>query len=102
MLLLLLLSLSCYCLVVVVVMLILLLFVQNDSGIAGRRHRCLEQVVLFAKALNLLDSLFTSYGMEMAMGANEEPPEQMKKGTGSVCVWPIRCVGLTLFWTLSC
>lgn len=83
-------------------------YLQSDSGFAGREQRCSEQLVLYAKIVSLLDSLSTSYGVELALTNYEEPPEQMKRGKGGklggreifMGVCQHNDIILNLFWNL--
>ena len=45
---------------------------------AGRQQRCSEQLVLYAKSINILDSLSTRYKMELALTNYEQPPDMKK------------------------
>lgn len=46
----------------------------SDSGVAGRMHRCCEQLVLCAKAVTVLESGLRQYEIELA-ARNVEPSE---------------------------
>ena len=52
---------------------------QNSSGVVGRLQRCSEQLVLYAKAVTLLESGLRQYQIELA-ASNIEPGEELKTG----------------------
>ena len=52
---------------------------QNSSGVVGRLQRCSEQLVLYAKAVTLLESGQRQYQIELA-ASNIEPEEKLKTG----------------------
>lgn len=54
---------------------------QSDSGVAGRMHRCCEQLVLCAKAVTVLESGLRQYEIELA-ARNVEPSEGNAAGKG--------------------
>ena len=58
---------------------------QSDSGVASRLQRCSEQLVLFAKAISILESGLRQYQIEQAtadIGSSEETSSlHAKKGT---------------------